>query len=274
MFKTNIKNIDDQIEGFINLAITFFDVKVLSIYVIGSYIDNAHIDTSDLDLVIVIDGEYDRMEKINNFFKIYSKGLFKTEIDLYVIDIKDVSGLTTADLLMREGLINMLIASQLVYGEDVRDNINNLSQDKYVASTIETPQQFMCRVRGISKSTLLDKLSLLPPDKNDKYSGYLKYGGTKQILSLIGWIGTALIAIDSGVYIGKKSDVVPIYSSHIGDSWSSYLKMSFDLIRGTLAYGIPTSEDQKERLQEICLKLPEFERYYLYKYEQFKKTQK
>lgn len=274
-FKVNNKLVNSQITAFVKFADMFFPIPILSIYLIGSYIDNSYIETSDIDIMVVVENTDNKdIKKINNFFNEYSKSLFKVEIDLYLVELDKIKVLNVKSLLTREGVINMMLSGKLLFGKDIRNQINKLSLNKYINSTIETPQHFMCKIRGLDQKTKLTSDTITSPNSKDKYSGYMQYGNTKQILVLIGWICSAIVAMESKVYISKKSDVVSIYGSHIGDKWFPYVDKSFNLIREKLFYDLPITPQHKLCLQEICLELSEFEKYYLSKYEEYKNRKK
>ena len=80
---------------------------------------------------------------------------------------------------MREGVMNLIFASQLVSGVDIRHEIGNFPIQEYRNLSIETPLHFIRRVRGLDDHALLSSDTLLPPNENSEYNGYLDYGNTK-----------------------------------------------------------------------------------------------
>lgn len=273
MFKTNVKDVDYLIDSFINMAHDFFSIPIISLYLVGSYTDNSQIKTSDIDLVLVTDTfNYEEISKIKKFFYENSAKLFKIDIDLYILNMKEITSLSNEDLFSREAVANVVISGKLLYGDDIINQINKFANIDYVLSTAETPLHFISRVRGGKK--IISSKDLSYPEELHEYFGYMDHGGSKQILSLIGWIATGLIALKTGTMVGKKSDVVKFYLSDVGDEWSDYVSDAFIFIRKKLTYKNPESEDEKKEIHEICHKLLDFEKYYLLKYEEFIQKQK
>jgi predicted nucleotidyltransferase len=280
-FRTNQPKIDAQIERFIDFAINFFKLEIVSIYLIGSYIDNSAIPSSDLDIAIVYKNEKPgEIDKISKFFSKASKDLFKTEIDLYLISVKHIKNLDPVQLLTREAVINVKIASQLIYGSDIRDLIHLPDSSAYINLTINTPFHFISKIRGFAQP--FDKNKFLEfPDPADYYYGYLSFVDknnestkSKLVLSLIGWICTCLVAIKSEQMIGKKSDVYKNYKKYVNDKWTPYVEQAYRFIRQELEYKLPQQERHKKEMRDLCFKLLKFERNFIKEYEQFnsKKT--
>jgi len=275
-FRTEKPGIDRQLNAFINLAKTFFSVEIVSIYLLGSYIDDSAINSSDLDIAIIYNGSNDnKINDISCFFSAFSRDLFKKEIDLYLISLDQIFHLDQKQLITREGIINVKIASRLIYGTDIRDRIHMPDLDTYLKITIETPFHFMAKVRV--REYILDKKEKLTyPDASDYYYGYLshaasthKFVESKPILSLIGWICTALVAIKTGHMIGKKSDVKEAYRLKVNDQWAPFVEQAYQLIRNSLEYKLPENIEDRTKLRELCFELINFENHYLKEYGKF-----
>jgi predicted nucleotidyltransferase len=275
-FKALNDEINVQLDAFVEFARSFIGLDITAIYVLGSHTDNTAVTTSDIDIAIIYnDADEEYVAKIDEFFAVHSRNLFKTEIDLYLISLKQIEVLDKSKLLTREGILNVKLASELLYGEDIRDKIDISNINDYIQITIETPHHFMKKIRGLE---LTSTLQIDYPNKDDYYYGYLNHSAethlgleTKPLLTLIGWIGTSLIALHSGKLIGKKSDVVKQYARYVNDEWTEYIHDAYDVIRGHLAYTLPTSHKEKEAIRKICEKLPAFELHYMKEYEKYRK---
>lgn len=265
-----------HVEAFLELVRLFFDFKVISVYLMGSYIDGTQVESSDLDFAVIYDkADPERIKAIKAFFDTYSRDYFKKEIDLYIISLDQIKHLEKDSLLTREGILNVKIASELVYGEDIRDQITIPDIGAYVDITVNTPFYFMQKVRGVSS---MPEVGLVYPREQDYYYGYLDHSHlthlgleTKPVLTLIGWICTSKIALQSGQLVGKKSDVCKLYETHVGDEWTAFVDEAYRLIREELAYKLPETEEQKRALRDLCKSLLAFEKAYIQEYEQFKK---
>lgn len=276
-FRTGKTEIDEQIDAFIEFVKHFLQIEVISIYLLGSYIDDSAVKSSDIDIAIIHNSsDPQKIKKISAFFTRFSRELFKREVDLYLISREQIEELDEAQLLTREGIINVKISSELLYGDDLRDSVQVPSFEAYLKPTIETPFHFITKARGLSWSP--DQMSSLTyPNESDYYFGYLAQSAethrtieSKPVLTLIGWIATSLIALKAQKMVGKKSDVARMYELYLHDQWSPYVAKSYELIRTTLSYQIPQLEHDRKSLRAICERLLEFERYYVTEYRTYK----
>ena len=278
LFKPD-QDIAIHVEAFIALVKTFFDFEVSSIYLMGSYIDGTQVDSSDLDFAVIYnEADPQRVKEIKQFFDTYSRDYFRKEIDLYMISIDQIRNLEKDSLLTREGILNVKIASELVYGTDIRDQISIADIGSYVEMTVATPFFFMQKVRGTNGS--LTHNALRYPREADYFFGYLDHVQdthlgleTKPMLTLIGWICTSRIALQAGELVGKKSDVKKLYKKHINDEWTQFVDDAYQLIRSELAYKLPQTPAQKEALRNLCQSLLAFEKAYIKEYEHFTNRQ-
>lgn len=275
-FRALNNDVNFQVDAFVEMLQTFFQLDIVAIYLLGSHTDNTAVSTSDVDIAVIYRGsnpEY--IKKVNSFFTAHSRELFKYEIDLYLIELGQLESLDKSKLLTREGIINVKLASELIKGEDIRDKINISDVSDYIQITIETPVHFMRQIRGLGVD---DALTIVYPNADDYYFGYLERAAethlgleTKPLLTLIGWISTSLVALRSGQLIGKKSDVVKHYARYVGDEWTEYVGSAYDVIRNHLAYKLPRSPQQKEAVRRLSEKLILFEQHYMREYEKYHK---
>jgi predicted nucleotidyltransferase len=265
-----------HVEAFIELAKLFFNFDITAIYLMGSYIDGTQVASSDLDFAVIYkDADPERDKAIKEFFDTYSRDYFKKEIDLYLISMDQIKNLEKDSLLTREGILNVKIASEIVYGKDIRDQIDIGDLQSYIDMTIATPLHFMQKLRG---GNALIGNDLVYPREQDYFFGYLDHVHethlgleTKPILTLIGWICTSRIALQSGELVGKKSDVKRMYGEYVNDEWTEYVGQAYDLIRNELAYRLPKTPAEKAAMRDLCESLLVFERAYIKEYEKVTK---
>lgn len=265
LYRTWIGVVDSKIDGTIRVTQDAVVWKIDAVYLLGSYTDGTHLPTSDIDLAFVVSGWVDRIwaEQLQRIIYNRTRSMIGPKLDLYIIPRDEINFQDPKDLLMREGVINMMYASRLVWWTEMRGEIWDLPIEDYRALSFETPLYFMRKVRWFQLDTPSNSQDLDIPDNLDEYNGYLKFGDTKGILTLIWWICTALVAQKSSVPIWKKSDVLAAFREHVGGKFLGLVDEAFQLIRAELFYNSPVTENDKLRLKAICKELIFFEREYL-----------
>ena len=91
-FRALNNDVNFQVDAFVEMLQTFFQLDIVAIYLLGSHTDNTAVSTSDVDIAVIYRGsnpEY--IKKVNSFFTAHSRELFKYEIDLYLIELKRLS---------------------------------------------------------------------------------------------------------------------------------------------------------------------------------------
>lgn len=276
LYKTWISVVDSKIDDTIRVAQDAVAWKIDAVYLLGSYTDRTYLPTSDIDLAFVISGWVDRSwaEQLQRIIYHRTQSIVGPELDLYIIPRDEINFQDPKDLLMREGVINMMYASRLVWWNEMRGEIWDLPIEDYRALSFETPLFFMKKVRWFQWDIPSTSEDLNIPDDLDEYNGYLKFGDTKGILTLIWWICTALVAQKSPIPIWKKSDVLTAFKEYVGGKFLDLVEEAFQLIRAELAYNLPVTENDKARLKAICKELIYFEREYLKIYGTIKQSAK
>jgi predicted nucleotidyltransferase len=282
-FKTNVVEIDEQIDAFIEFTKDILELNIVSIYLLGSYIDSSFVENSDIDIAIVYkNADINYIKKIERFFLIFSRNFFKREIDLYLISTDEIKQLDQKALLTREGIVNIKLASRLLYGKDIKKDIKLDNFDDYIDLTLDVPFHFMKKIRGLKNDLIVgSKNNLTYPNKKDYYFGYTSFirnthnkVESKPILSLIGWMCTGMIAIKGRRRVGKKSDVSRMYKKYVNDEWTPFVEKAYKLIREVLQYELPANKQNGKELRSLCLNLIKFEQHFMQEYENYSKKTK
>lgn len=270
---------NDEIDQILIEIIKFFEKKfynrIRSYYLLGSYIDGSAVKASDLDVYLLF------KNKITTKERYYFDRLLKNDLKFNCIDLDIVAFdeffLSVykghgSDVLVREGIINLKLASLILYGHDIRENILLPSMDEYVRFTMHTPYHFIKRAR-LNKNL---RFPLEYPDSNQKYYGYVRNWkshldkeGIKLIVSIVGWISTSIVALRAKRFIGKKSDFVKIYKETINDERFSFIEEVYVNCRNKWEYRIPSNDIEDMKLQDLCKRLLEFENYFLEVYKDY-----
>ncbi len=166
--------------------------------------------------------------------------------------------------------------SRLLSGEDIRDkfplvSLNAWTRDRMHSSLWRTAHLFH---RSGSISYPLDY-----PDSQGKFYGYdarlLKLPDgrevhcTRDLIRLVGWSATAILAYKAKVYVARKSECHTLYKAHFDDEWGQLVQDIYELCRGKWNYLIPEDEDERRVLRRICERTLMFENHFLRIYKEF-----
>jgi hypothetical protein len=84
----------------------------------------------------------------------------------------------------------------------------------------------------------------------------------KGLVSSVCRIATAIVALKSGRYVGKKSDSIKSYKDYVNDDWTGFLEEMYEWGRERWGYHIPEDEVERDRLRELCKRTLAFENHY------------
>lgn len=250
---------------------TIFEDKFLSLYLIGSYAENYAINTSDIDGFIILKSATDKEIK-----KAYKLMEFFWENSLFDLDISIISEENILNPLSNIDKTDSFLIknnSLLFYGKDIKQNIQDINLDDYLAISIKRPIHFISRVRKLKNINY----PVDYPNKNDTFLGYCnrkilingkKTKSTKELVVNVGWIATALIALKAEKMVLNKNDCLAKYKEYVNDEWVSFIEEIFSFCRNNYEYKIPKNKKDKLKLIELCKKALEFENYFLKNIEQ------
>jgi hypothetical protein len=114
------------------------------------------------------------------------------------------------------------------------------------------------------------------PDPSGRFYGYDQWPltladgqqvpGTKLLVATVGRIASALLASQTGQFIGSKRDCVAQYRRHIHDEWTDLVRQVYELCRNQWGYRIPEDDHAQEDLRQLCRQTLGFENHFLASY--------
>jgi hypothetical protein len=93
--------------------------------------------------------------------------------------------------------------------------------------------------------------------------------GTKELVASICWAATAIVALQTGRYIGKKADGIKAYEELIGGEWAMLVRDIYQKCKLQWKYLVPEDEDNRSLLRNLCQQTPAFENHYLAIYKKY-----
>lgn len=240
--------------------------KYSACYLTGSYYGGYAVEgASDIDLTLISDGVMSKSNKaelqelINQINHTYS-----IDLDVSVIAQRNTSPDTNLMFLgisFREAALSAKLAGGLIWGEDVLSQLSMPSNKEYVENTKRIPFEFSNRIRNYTGLTF----PLVYPNSGDKYFGYPKSDNgvisTKQLISLMTWIGTATVANLSDIKVGNKKQCIDALKQ-IDFEMGEELVHTFDLCRRQWNYKEPQTPEEQKELRKICGRALDWENQY------------
>jgi len=261
--------VDELLRGFIGIFETAFPGRVRVCYVDGSYADGSGVATSDVDVTLVFkeafrdDEERQRARALCEYCVLLSG----VELDA---EVTDEAGL-------RRGVPpSFKLAATLVYGEDRRDNLPLVSIEQWTRDRMHSSYW---RVAHLFGRPLPVRYPVDYPDPNAEFYGYDRRtvrlsGGseapsTRDLIRLVGWAATALIARKARRYVARKRDCHVLYRELIGGEHADLLDDIYTQCRGRWQYLIPDNPVERRALRDICARTLAFENAFLLEYRTF-----
>ena len=252
----------------IDIFTATFPERIRATYIQGSHADETQIETSDIDLLIVFKGGFqdDERHRAESLVQQYSaENTF--ELDIELVDEKSlVEGVSPT----------FKYGSRLIAGEDIRDKFPLVSLKAWTRDRMHSSLWRTAHLFNRSGSVVYP---LTYPDSQGEFYGYdarllrlpdgRKVHCTRDLIRLVGWSATAILAYKAGVYVARKSECHMLYKAHFDDEWGQLLQDIYELCRGKWNYLIPEDEDERSILRSICERTLGFENHFLRIYKEF-----
>ena len=252
----------------IDAFIFAFPERIHAIYIQGSYADDINVSTSDIDLLIVFKDSFQQNEQ--QYAESLARQCIATnaiELDIELVDEQSlIAGISPT----------FKYGSQLLFGEDIRDTFPLVSLIEWTRDRMHSSLWRTAHLFGRSGNV---SYPLDYPDPHSEVYGYdarlvgLPDGRevhcTRDLIRLVGWSATAILAYKAGVYVARKSECHTLYQVHFQDEWGQLLQDIYELCRGKWNYLIPEDEDERRILRNICERTLMFENHFLSIYKEF-----
>ncbi len=265
---TNNIPADRTLQQLIEAFEATFPTRIRAYYIEGSYANSTNVASSDLDVLLIFkhkfaDDEQQQAEALAN----QQSATCKLELDIEFVDEQSLIGGVSPTL---------KFGSTLIYGEDTRDSLQLVSLAEWTRDRMHSS---LWRTVHLCHRPTIIRYPLTYPDPQDEFYGYttrllrLPNGQevpcTRDLIRLVGWSATAILAFQAGEYVPSKSECHKLYSACFSDEWGQLLQDIYELCRGKWNYLIPKQQEERNILRNICERTLGFENHFLQIYKQF-----
>lgn len=264
---TTEKHVDTVIGGLVGIYELVFPGRVRSYFIMGSHTDNTAVSLSDVDLYIVFKANFrDAAERELAQQLARQCGRLST-VRLDVVPRSEADFATEHSVM----LTALKKGSLLMYGEDIRDQIPLPDVDAFTKDVTDGALHFIAKImRGVDQVAL----PLNYPDPEGEFYGYdykrisawypaTIHSGTKELVSLVGRISTAIIALKAGYLTGSKREGIKKYHELVGDHWGGVIDSVYEHCKMRNRYMISQEEDERRELRALCEDVLALENHYM-----------
>ncbi len=258
---THQPNIDRLLTGLIGIYELAFPQQISAYYLLGSYTDQTAAADSDLDLIAIFRGSVD--SAVTTRFRqltAYCGQLTSVQLDCVPLD----------EATLQQGAKASHKAGQLIYGTDVLNDMPLEPLDEHIQRCMFLAFRALHVLRG-QPETLTYPLDY--PDSNGEFYGYERYGsylggndfgpGLRILVTGATMIATTLLALQTGLQAGTKSQALDLYAQHIGDNYTGYLKQLYQSCKLDWRYTIPQAASDRDQLRQLCADFLALENHFL-----------
>ena len=245
-----------------------FPQRIRAWYALGSFADASAIAASDLDIVIVFKQPLDEAERgVTQRMAAAQEAQSEIELDIEISDEQALAAGASPEF---------KLGSTLLAGEEMRDRAPLISLQSWTRDRMHSS---WWRVARLFARPAVIALPLEFPEPADPFRGYTRRAvrlasgervpSTRDLIRLVGWAATALLALQRGVYVARKRDVGPLYREHIGGEWAPLVEQTYTLCRTRWGYLIPAEASEQARLSALCDQTLGFERCFVTLYREY-----
>ncbi len=264
------EQVDNLLRDVIGIFERAFPERIRGYYIEGSYADVSSVATSDIDMIVVFkshfsdDEEKRQVQQVNEACRLLSS----VEFDAEIID---------EERLKRGIWPTFKMGSMLIYGEDIRASLPLVSLEEWTRDRMHSSYW---RVVKLFHRPAVVVCPLYYPDPDDTFFGYIKrtvrlpneteVPSTKDLMRMVGWAATAMIAYKAKKYVARKRDCYLLYREYADDAYGAQLLADiYAQCRGKWGYLIPEDAEERDALRDICARTLAFENYFLSVYKNF-----
>ncbi len=254
--------IDATLAGMIGIFEKVFPDRIRAFYVIGSYLDGTYLPTSDIDGYVVFKDDMAPAE----YMKARELGGDCTRLSAIALDFVPMP----ERVLRRYGTVDLKLASCLIYGEDIRDEVELLDVS---LNTYFMMAEGLSRIANVRENVDVLTYPVAYPDADQDYYGYVSgmitdadgqsQPSTKTLINVVGKPATAIILHTTHQHVKSKQDAFQRYQSEIADEWAPLLHDVYEKTRNQWHYLVPQDSAQQAELNAICQRTLAFENHFL-----------
>ena len=240
-----------------------FPEKVKGYYLFGSHRSGLAVSNSDLDVAAVFRSDFrdeDEREEVNRSIQ-ECAAVSPIELDL-------TTPIETT--LLENGNATLKLDSILVYGEDIRANLELPDIQSWIRDRMHDGFGYIRSLRSNVPSALPKDVAypLDFPNPASEFYGYAERG-TKDLATTIGWCASAILAYRLRTHVFRKSDCLELYRTQVADGWTALVESVFERVRSSWNYQIPKTLHDRQHLRDICQQALRFENHFLLLYRDF-----
>lgn len=266
---TEARNVTQTLQGLIKLFEEQFPNRIRGYYLEGSYADQIALTTSDVDLIILFKDSFtDKTERgtATLLGENYDSGC-ELELDIELLAESDiVNGVPPA----------LKLGSQVIFGEPLPEHLPLISVADWGRKRMHAAYWLIAKVFN-RPDIIRHPLDYPKPDA--EFYGYTnrrirladgrELDSTRNLIRVIGWAATALIALQSNHVVASKKECHILYRKYINDEWAIFLESLYQQCREEWLYLIPDQIGERRKLMGLCQRALEFENHFLRIYRQF-----
>ncbi len=248
------------IDGFLQQVATAVGAAApracIALYVTGSHASGDAVATSDVDLQAIVH-ESTRRDEVVRLVRAARAvaGRHRRRLDLAVLRKSDFARSTSQATRLRLG-------ARRIAGEDVAALVPLPPMARYVADRMD---EAACLVAFALRERRV-RLPLEPPDAHDRFLGYAHDGTTRDMVTIVGWAATALVAERETSYVASKVEALTRFAAS-RERFSPLAERLLARVRRAWSYRVPDADDEREELAAIAREVLELERWFLERYE-------
>jgi predicted nucleotidyltransferase len=250
-------DIDAALGGLCAAITGHLSASLVGIYLEGSLAWGNPVDTSDLDLrVVVREQPADATKAVVEEQRAETEAALGREVGL---------SFERLDVLIRVGALRFQ-RSRLLSGEDLRGKVPAKTIDAFVRDSMLSAHDLIVGLRTHHGQT--PRMPLTAPVPEAEFRGYdireILDGGrwvrsSKRLVSNVTAAATAMIAAKARVFVFTKGEVPALYATHIGDEWTELVVTIYDDCRMRAGYRLPEEPADRAALTKLCDRAVTFE---------------
>lgn len=280
---TGIAYLDALLERLITLCEQSFPARIRSYYLGGSNSDGTAVghdrssNSSDVDLFVIFCGTITEDEHAT-FQRLVAECQLTSpvQVDAHTYSEDDLLSKARPDAAQTSFLSVLIqVAGVLIYGSDMRADLPPVQFSHYVLDVIESGVFHLGIPRqreGIAYPLMTPLVfPLTYPDPAGEFYGYDTVlarpsapRGTRVLVALTTWIATLILALETGRYVGQKSQCLRLCKEYLPNDWRTQLTATiYDLCKSTWGYALPEHAKDREQLRSFCRETLALENEYL-----------